>query len=305
MNSLASSEAEMLELTPAVIRQVEEGLAAARDPQVKACTKLALRRIEAIAQGKPDARVNGRFRRWLLRGLLSTLFNIQIEFPDRIPQGPVVLVANHISHLDPLLILASVPHRPYYYILGDARAVYDQLWKRWIVGNAGGVIPLERWWKEEMAVVLQAKGDRPDLQALAQGIEQDVPKSNSIQQLRQIDLAVQAILKRGDGLLLFPEGRLGNQERRLHVPLRRGTVIYSMRSGVPIVPVVIIGAQKLHFRKTLILRFGEPIPVAEQPRPKRRDIDQTLAQLEQALRDLLIAGDQEPKSVKPAQIISD
>ncbi|MEM9006871.1 MAG: lysophospholipid acyltransferase family protein [Cyanobacteria bacterium P01_F01_bin.86] len=298
-DKLDAAAFETVELTPAVIQRVREGVAAARHPRVQACTQAALTQIAAIADGKTDMRVSGKFRRWLLRRFMRALFHIRIECPENIPQEPVVLVANHLSHLDPFLILASVPHRPYYYILGDARTLYNKRWKRWIVGNAGGVIPLDRWWKEEVAVMEQAKGDRPDLKDLAASIEQDVPNGSSIQQLRQIDQAVQSILKQGDGIMLFPEGRLGHQEGHLHLPLKRGTVIYAMRSGVPIVPVAITGTHTLFFRKTLTLRFGEPIPFTPQPRPKRTAIDQALTQLEHALSNLLTANYQEPESAKP------
>ncbi|MEM9116321.1 MAG: lysophospholipid acyltransferase family protein [Cyanobacteria bacterium P01_F01_bin.56] len=292
---------EFMQLTPAVIQRVREGLLAARHPQVQHYTQTALANIAAVAQGEADPRVSGRFRRWLLRRFIRLLFQVRVEFPENIPQAPVVLVANHLSHLDPFLILASVPAHPYYYILGDARTLYNKRWKRWVVGQAGGVIPLERWWKEEIAVMKQAAGDRPELQTLAAAINTDVPNGSSIKQMRQIDQAVQAILRRGDGVMLFPEGRLGEQEGQLHRPLKRGTVIYAMRSGVPIVPVTIAGTQTLFFRKQLTLRFGQPLIVAHQPRPKRADIDHVLDQVETALTQLLPSDYQEPQGAKPLQ----
>jgi len=298
---VTSSEREPVELTPAVIRRVEEGLAAARHPQVQQHTQTALENIAAIAREQSDFRVSGRFRRWLLRRFIRLLFRVAIEQPENIPQEPVVLVANHLSHLDPFLILASVPAYPYYYILGDARTLYNKRWKRWVVGKAGGVIPLERWWKEEMAVMERADRDRPDLKDLAEAINTDVPNGSSIKQMRQIDQAIQAILQRGDGIMLFPEGRLGNQEGQLHLPLKRGTVIYAMRSGVPIVPVAIAGTQTLYFRKRLTLRFGQPIPFEQQTRPKRADIDAAAEQVALALAELLDPNYHDPKGSKPLQ----
>lgn len=297
-----ASDRETVELTPAVVRRVEEGLAAARQPNVQQHTQTALANIAAIAQGNADPRVSGRLRHWLLRRFIRLLFRIRVEQPDNIPRQPVVLVANHLSHLDPFLILAAVPARPYYYILGDARTLYNKRWKRWIVGQAGGVIPLERWWKEEIAVMQQAdSGDRPDLKDLAEAIRTDVPNGSSIQQMRQIDQAVQAILQRGDGLMLFPEGRLGNREGQLHLPLKRGTVIYALRSGVPIVPVAIAGTRNLFFRKTLTLRFGTALEFPQQSRPKRLAIDAALSQLETAFTKLLDADYREPTSGKPLE----
>ncbi|MEM6426404.1 MAG: lysophospholipid acyltransferase family protein [Cyanobacteria bacterium P01_C01_bin.120] len=299
---LALTSEEAVELTPAVVNRVEEGLAAARHPQAQRHTAAALANMAEIAQGQDDPRVSGRFRRWLLRRFIRLFFRIRVANSENIPDEPVVLVANHLSHLDPFLILAVVPPRPYYYILGDARTLYNKRWKRWVVGNAGGVIPLQRWWKEEIAVMQQAEsGDRPDLQPLANAIKIDVPNGSSIQQMRQIDQAVQAILQRGDGIMLFPEGRLGSQEGQLHLPLKRGTVIYAMRSGVPIMPVAIAGTHSLFFRKQLTLRFGQPLSLPQQDRPKRLAIDQALSQVEAALANLLDPNYHEPIGVKLLQ----
>jgi 1-acyl-sn-glycerol-3-phosphate acyltransferase len=84
----------------------------------------------------------------------------------------------------------------------------------------------------------------------------------------------------------------------MHLPLKRGTVLYAMRSGVPIVPVAIIGTRELYFRKRLTLRFGPPLQVPHQKRPKRVDINQTLARLEASFLDLLPQDYQEPKGPK-------
>ncbi|WP_198805058.1 lysophospholipid acyltransferase family protein [Leptolyngbya sp. BL0902] len=286
-----------IELTPAVIQRVREGVAIAQNPIVRQHITQDLDALSAMATGRVDSRVSGRFRRWLMRRFIKTCFRVQIENPQYIPTAPNVLTANHLSHLDPFLILAFVPPHPYYYILGDARTLYNKRWKRWLVGWAGGVIPLERWWKEEIAVMAAAQADRPDLADLADTIQRDVPNGSSIQQMRQIDQAVQTLLSRGDGLMIFPEGRLGEREGQMH-PLKRGTVLYAMRSGVPITPIAIIGTQDLYFRKRLTLRFGPPVQVPHQPRPKRQAIDDALAQLEQAFAALLPTDYQAPPGPK-------
>ncbi len=285
------------DLTSAVIQRVREGVAMAQNPQVRRHITQDLATLSAMATGQVDDRVSGRFRRWLMRRFIKTFFRVRIENPQYIPTFPNVLTANHLSHLDPFLILAFVPPHPYYYILGDARTLYNKRWKHWLIGWAGGVIPLERWWKEEMAVMAAAQANRPDLAELAATIQREVPNGSSIQQMRQIDQAVQALLGRGDGLMIFPEGRLGEREGKMY-PLKRGTVLYAMRSGVPIVPIAIIGTQDLYFRKRLTLRFGPPVLVPHQPRPKRQDIDAALAQLEQAFAALLPADYPTPPGPK-------
>lgn len=287
-----------IELTPDIIDRVKTGVNDSRSLAVRQRIEAALNNMGAIADGGSDQRVSGWFRRWVMRRLLKTLFRIRIENRENIPQQPAILTPNHLNHIDPFLVLASVPSHPYYYILGDARTLYNKCWKRWLIGWAGGVIPLERWWKEEMAVIEAAQRDRDDLKPLAAAIEQDVPNGSSIQQLRQIDQAIQVILSRGDALMVFPEGRLGEIEGTLFRPLKRGTVIYAMRAGVPIVPVALIGTQDLYLRKTLTLRFGDPLHLPHQKRPKRLDIDESLTQLEAALNDLLPQDYEEPKGLK-------
>lgn len=282
-------------LSPEVIARVREGVATSQQPEVRQCITQDLAELSAIAQGTADRRVSGRLRRWMMRRLIKSFFRVRIENPENIPTEPNVLTANHLSHLDPFLILAFCPPHPYYYILGDARTLYNKRWKRWLIGWAGGVIPLERWWKEEMAVMAAADHGQADLKPLATEIRDHVPNGSSIQQMRQIDQAVQALLARGDGIMLFPEGRLGEQEGHMHLPLKRGTVLYAMRSGVPIYPVAIIGTKTLYFRKRLTLRFGPPVQVPHQPRPKRVAIDAALADLEQAFKVLLPEDYQEPQ----------
>ncbi|WP_225885320.1 lysophospholipid acyltransferase family protein [Leptolyngbya sp. KIOST-1] len=269
----------------------------AQHPAVRHCIEHDLAELSAIAEGTADNRVSGRFRRWVMRRFIKTFFRVRIETSEHIPTEPNVLVANHLNHLDPFLLLAFCPPRPYYYILGDARTLFNKRWKRGLLGWAGGVIPLERWWKEEIAVMTAADQGRDELKPLADEIRTSVPNGSSIHQMRQIDQAVQALLARGDGIMLFPEGRLGEQEGQMH-PLKRGTVLYAMRSGVPIYPVAIIGTQTLYLRKRLTLRFGPAVRVPHQQRPKRIDIDAALAEVEQAFAALLPVNYQEPAGPK-------
>lgn len=59
----------------------------------------------------------------------------------RLPgSGPVLVVANHVSGLDPLLMLAVSP-RPLRFII--AREQYERWWLRWLF-RAVGCIPVER-----------------------------------------------------------------------------------------------------------------------------------------------------------------
>lgn len=285
------------DLTPETIERVKEGVAAASDRAVQDIIKEVLQGLETIIQGHPETRIHPLVRRWVLRTFIHTLFRVRVENLERIPEKPAILAANHLHHIDPLLLLGELPTHPQYYVLGDARTLYNKWWKRFILRFVGGVIPLERIWKEEVAVIEASKHQREDLLELAQAIEENVPTGEDIPTLRKINRIVQGLLSRGNGLVVFPEGRLGSTEGQLR-PLKRGTVIYALRAGVPIVPVVIIGTHDLFLRKKLTVRFGEPLYFDQTSRIKRQEVDTALETLQNALLSLLPTDYVEPKGIK-------
>nr|WP_225225904.1 1-acyl-sn-glycerol-3-phosphate acyltransferase [Komarekiella delphini-convector] len=254
--------------------------------------------MEAIKQGHQEHRAKPWLRRFVMRSLIHSFFRVQVEHLERIPKEPAILAVNHLHHIDPLLLLAELPTQPYYYILGDARTLYNKWWKRFVLKFAGGVIPLERVWKEELAVIAAAKSGRQDLVDLATAIEQTVTTGEDIHTLRQIDRIVVSILTRGDGMVLFPEGRLGNTEGNLHLPLKRGTVIYALRTGVAIVPLALIGTHDLYLGKELTIRVGEPLRFSQTTRPKRQEVETALDALQNAMLTLLPKDYQEPTGTK-------
>lgn len=287
-------------LTEAAIKRVWEGVTAASDRTIRDTIDTTLNQLSAIDQENTELRVNGNIRRCVLRSLIHILFRTSVENIENIPHTSAILVANHLHHFDPLILLAEIPTQPYYYILGDARTLYNKCWKRLILGFAGGVIPLERIWGEEQAVIAAAEAGRNDLKELAKVIKNTVNPGGNIQTVRRIDRIVSAILARGDGLIIFPEGRLGTAEGHLH-PLKRGTVIYALRAGVPIVPIALIGTHDLFLRKKLTIRVGEPLYFPANTMPKRQEIDTALETLEKAIRDLLPKNYHEPEGVKLLQ----
>jgi 1-acyl-sn-glycerol-3-phosphate acyltransferase len=285
-------------LTPATIKRAKQGLTAGRDRRARRAVNQALSNAEQMASGRPDRRINGDRRRSLLKTMIHTLFQVQVEHPENIPDGPAVLAPNHLNHIDPFLVLAEVPPQPYYYILGDARTMYNKAWKRALLRRSGGIIPLDRLWKEEQAVIEGARDGHAELADLAEAIRREVPDGGSIEALRQLDRIVQAIFQRGDSILIFPEGGLGTMEGRLRLPLKRGTVIYAIRSGVPIVPVGLIGTRDLYLRKRLTVRFGTPLQFPRSSRPRPGEVQDALETLEAAIQSLLSEDYREPPGPK-------
>ncbi|AFZ57861.1 1-acyl-sn-glycerol-3-phosphate acyltransferase [Anabaena cylindrica FACHB-243] len=284
-------------LTDATIKRVREGVAAASDRSIRHTIETTLNQLSAISQEYTEPRVNANIRRWVVRSLIHALFSIHVENIENIPPTPAILAANHLHHIDPLVLLAEIPTQPHYYILGDARTLYNKCWKRFILGFAGGVIPLERIWGEELAVMAAAKAGQEEVKELATAIQENVNPGGDIQTLRRIDRIVAAIFNRGDGLILFPEGRLGTAEGHLH-PFKRGTVIYALRAGLPIIPIALIGTHDLFLRKELMIRVGEPLYFPPTTRPKRQEIDAALEALEKAIQALLPTNYQEPTGIK-------
>lgn len=284
-------------LTAETIQRAKEGLVAARELRASRLVSQALISSEAIANGYSDNKISGEQRRIVLRSLIHTLFQVKVEYPERIPTTPALLAPNHLNHIDPFLLLSELPARPYYHILGDARTLYNKWWKRQILRLAKGVIPLERLWSEELAVIEGAKQGLSELVDLAAAIEHDIPHGGSIETLRRLERIVQAMFARGDGILIFPEGGLGKVEGQL-LPLKRGAVIYALRAGVPIVPVGIIGTQNLYFRKELTIRFGQPLIFPQSNRPKPSQVQAVLDHLQAALIALLPQDYREPDEVK-------
>jgi 1-acyl-sn-glycerol-3-phosphate acyltransferase len=285
-------------LTDATIDRVKEGLAAAQSPQVKDMIEKVLNHAEAMSSGEPHPYLSGNFRRISIRLFIRALFRVRVEYQAPLPHQPTILAANHLSHIDPFLLLSEIPVAPYYYILGDARSLYNKCWKRRLLKIAGGTIPIQRIWKEEIAVIKAVQAGKQSLEGLAHAIEQDIPTGTSIQSLRRLDRIVNGLLATGYGIIIFPEGRLGSQEGQLCLPLKRGTMIYALRSGVPIIPVGIIGTNNLYFQKELTIRFGKPLIFPKTDRPRPQDIRTVSQRLQQAMVDLLPQAYSEPNEVK-------
>lgn len=115
--------------------------------------------------------------------------------------GAVLVVANHVSGLDPLLMIAASP-RPLRFLI--AREQYDRWWLRWLF-DAIGCIPVTR----------HATAPR----ALAQA---------------------RAALERGEVVALFPHGRM-HLDHEPPIPLKRGVIYLAAQTGAPIVPMRLDG----------------------------------------------------------------
>lgn len=164
-----------------------------------------------------------RFIYRLNRWLLHRLFRIEVQGRHHIPaQGPYVLVANHISRYDPLLIMATFALQPRIWFLAAAQVTTDIAWRRSILRRTGAILPFN-------------SNDRAAGRQILQGAEH--------------------VLARGGVVGIFPEGRVGPETGHLQ-SLRPGASSLALRLGAPMLPVTIVGAGDVYLKKHLQVIIG-------------------------------------------------
>ena len=150
--------------------------------------------------------------------------------------GPVVLVANHTSHLDTPLIIGSLPRRIAERLAVGAAADYffDARWRASVTALVFNAFPVER------------------------------------HRSRRLRSLAPRLLARGWNLLLFPEGT--RSEDGWMAPLRMGAAHLCVSQNVPAVPVVLRGTYAamprgrnwpMPGRPRVVLHYGAPIHPAE------------------------------------------
>ncbi len=139
----------------------------------------------------------------------------------RVPKhGPLVLAANHISGLDPFLILASA-RRPIRFLI--AREQYERFGLNWLF-RAAKCIPVDRERKPEQA----------------------------------LRAAIRA-LRDGDVVALFPHGKIYTPDDP-PISLKPGVALLAQLAGVKILPVHITGVRGVgHVVRGVVLRSNAKI----------------------------------------------
>jgi 1-acyl-sn-glycerol-3-phosphate acyltransferase len=202
---------------------------AARDP------------IEAWRTGRATSRL-------LLRaaGLPLTVAGI-----ERLPTGPCVVVSNHASYADGVLLVAALP-RQFAFVV--KRELHDQF----VAGRY-----LRRLGAEFV--------ERVDVQRSVEDAQ------------RMADL-----VSTGRSLIIFPEGTFVTHEELL--PFRLGAFLAAARAQVPVVPVTIRGSRELlsasgywPCRRALEVIVGEPL----LPNPGGTDVFAAAVQLRRCAREVI------------------
>ena len=83
------SDGQLLALTPAIVKRAKQGLTAAQNSAVRGSIQSALTELQQIVAGKPERRVQGKFRRRVLRWAIHLLFRVRVDFPEKIGRAHV------------------------------------------------------------------------------------------------------------------------------------------------------------------------------------------------------------------------
>ncbi len=193
-----------------------------------------------LTQEKTSSAVNGSLSapllpvRWIVRGGVKVFMNTYVRVLARgcenIPSsGSFILAPNHASHLDTPSVLTAVGGRRRVWVAGAEDYFFSSPTKRFLFGKVLDTIPVDR----------QADGLR--------GLKQ-----------------CGDTLRRGDGLLIFPEGT--RSVNGVIQPFKIGAAVLAIERGVPIIPVHIDRAydlfpkgQKLIHPGSVTVTFGVAI----------------------------------------------
>ena len=172
-------------------------------------------------------------------------------FPKR---GPVLLVANHVDAIDPMIVAEAVTRAGKRTITMLARSeLFAIPFIGWWLRNSGG-LPIRR--------------DQADLAALRRAREQ---------------------LRAGRVVGTFPQATRAYGRQGRFGRIKAGPAYLAARTGVPVVAAAILGTgAPLLGRGRYEVRFGEPFTVPPLPRrPSQADVEARTRLLEERMLELL------------------
>ena len=155
--------------------------------------------------------------------------HIRVEGREHLPDGGYVAIcALHRSWVDPLLVIRALPIEPRVWFMGSGPTAFDRRWKERVLHHTGGILPV---WRGGADVSVHVK-------------------------------AAAAVIAERAVLALFMEGEVGGPPDRPG-RLRNGSAFLALRTGAPIVPIAICGAEELDRGKRVVVRILPPATAAE------------------------------------------
>jgi 1-acyl-sn-glycerol-3-phosphate acyltransferase len=164
----------------------------------------------------------GPLYRWsmgiLRTGVRLARIRVQVVGREHIPERPSIFMANHVSNLDPPIMLPLFPFRTAFFIKRSLLRIP-------LVGagmRLAGFVPVDR--------------DR------------------RLESARESVKAASKVLASGVNISTFPEGT--RSRTGVLLPFKKGPFYLAMESGVPVVPVSIWGSEHMMTKGSLRIKPG-------------------------------------------------
>ena len=178
---------------------------------------------------------------------------------ERLDSGATyIFMSNHVSNLDPPILVPLIPHR-------TSVLVKKELFRVPILGRAmrlASLVPVDRGNREAAIASLRAAAD---------------------------------VLARGIPMTIFVEGTRSFDGRLL--PFKKGPFYLAMESGVPVVPVTLVGTRRILPKRSFSIRKGEATVVFHPPLDPRQfsDRDALLSAVHDSIESALSAEDRQDR----------
>jgi len=168
-----------------------------------------------------------RVVRPLVRLILKTMFRLKVIGMENLPKGePYMVIANHQSWLDPLVIMAYLPATPQVVVVAEKHGTTNISWISKIIRIFGNPVI-------------------------------GISRGNNNSRISGIKEMMKAV-KQGKVLVVFPEGRLSRGEGEMY-PFYPGAFLVSKKLGLPIVPIGFSGNFQLYLRKPITAKVNTPL----------------------------------------------